>query len=52
LILQESESPGTDVERLFRQFADAAFGDPDDSTEYWSNVRKFKIGNTMPLPTV
>lgn len=49
MILKNSASPEVEVNTLFTQFAKAAFGDADAFNDYWSNVRKFKIGNSTPL---
>lgn len=51
LILKNSESPDAEIQTLFSQFAQASFGDPDEFKEYWSRVRKFKVGSGEPLPT-
>ena len=49
LILKNSASPDHEIGKLFSQFSEASFGDPDAFSDYWSSVRKFKIGNTTPL---
>lgn len=49
LILKESATPGVEIARLFTRFSEASFGEPDDFNDYWSRVRKFKIGTCTPL---
>ena len=49
LILQNSASPDLEIEELFSQFAEASFGETDAFQDYWSSVRKFRIGNRTPL---
>ena len=49
LILQKSQAPEPEIRALFQQFTAAAFGEKDAFHQYWSNVRKFRIGNPTPL---
>lgn len=49
LILKNSESPDLEIEKLFNEFAEASFGETHAFKDYWSRVRKFRIGNRTPL---
>ena len=49
LILQDSTMPESEIDRLYKRFAEAAFGNVEQYEDYWSNVRKFRIGSRTPL---
>ena len=43
------QSPEPELDALFARFSEAAFADPAAHGDYWSSVRKFKIGELAPL---
>ena len=49
MLLKNNNSPDNAIEKMFDKFSEASFGDEDTYNDYWSSVRKFKIGNTTPL---
>jgi hypothetical protein len=49
LIMKSGASPDIEIGNLFGQFAQASFDKTDEFKNYWSRVRKFKIGNRTPL---
>ena len=49
MILKYSASPERDIQQMFDAFSKASFGGKDAFDDYWSSVRKFKIGHEAPL---
>ena len=49
LILKTSATPERDIEQMFDGFAKVSFGDEESFRDYWSSVRKFRIGHEAPL---
>lgn len=49
LILKNSAKPERDIQQMLEDFFRASFADKDLYRDYWSNVRKFRIGHKTPL---
>ena len=49
MILKSSAAPERDIQKMFDGFYKASFGDEEAFKDYWSSVRKFKIGHDAPL---